>query len=1109
MRYDVFISYSHTGDELLSERVQAGLQRFAKPWWRRRALHVFRDRTGLSANPGLWSSIAEAIGDSRYFLMLASPEAATSPWVAREVAEWRAKRGSQGLLVLLTDGEIAWDDRTNEFDWDATTALAVSAFTGCFAEEPRHVDMRWARSEVQLDLTDGRFRDQIAELAAPVHGIGKDELAGADVRQHRRTLRHAFAAGVALLVLTLAAFATSAFAVNAASAARRSERRAIEQQQRADTEANLASIERADAEHQKQVADHNAEQAQTSALDAERERRSADSNALVAVHQKHLADLNAQQAQANAQQAQQNAAQAQANLTLAVTAQGEVAGKNEQLLTANGQLLTVNGQLSTVNGQLQSTDKRLRQTNDALTVQRDEASRQRDVALSEALAASAGNAFDAGRFDLGLLLSVEGSRISPSARTSGSLLSGLRLQPTLVGHLQGLAGAVEWVAFSPDGRLLAAAGMDGTVDVWDVQTRARVAQRRPAIPCDVGGVVTFSANSQLLASSTLCGGDIELWNPRTGAVLRLLHPINPVTTLHFDRTGTLLATGGVQATIWDVNTGEVVHTLSTSAPGTVCLQPTISPDDAVVACAGGESQFFGAPEDAVTMQFWSALTGLPLGPPSVAYPGDKHSLFSVTFSADSKVLTTVASGSGVRPIIQWDVTTGQPTGAPFGPLLANGDSAVGISPDFAQIVSENATDQSLSLRDAVTGLSSSAPLHIPLDPSFSQGAVAFSPDGRTLAAGGADGPVRLWQSNAPTRLAASTPISVATDDFVTLSPGGRIAEVTHSGSSMLVDIVSGRPLTHQPPFTSPTSGGYSAFSGDGRTFVWLDSDNKIRRWNVARGQLEGSAVREPADCSFLIAVAFDGQTAALACGFAGDVKVIDLDSGRTISDLHTNSFPVLNAAFSRDGQLLAVGGPNAQIWDVSSSSLLPNQPERGQGANPSNLAFSPDGRTLAAAGALGSPVVFWDVVTGQLRQASPQGFGAGSVSNAIVVFAPDGHTVATGAMDGAVRLWDVASAQPIGLPFTRLPIINGQVQGNSAAVWALAFTADGQSLISATIGDSNAGTTGPNEIVRWDLGLAAWRQQACAIANRNLTTAEWQQFVGPGIAYQRICDGLP
>jgi len=285
MSYDVFISYSHGGDDLLSERVQDALSKFAKPWYRRRALNVFRDRTALSANPGLWSSIADAIDSSRYFLFLASPDAAASVWCRREVEHWRATHGSDGLLVLLTDGEIVWDENTDDFDWAATTALGP-AFAGCFREEPFHVDMRWARAEVQLDLTDGRFRDQIADLAAPAHGMAKDELAGEDVRQHRRALRQAVAAGVALVVLTFAAIVTSVFAVNAAAAARRSAARARTEQHQADVEAGLQLIasKKAEAESKK---------ATKESVLAEQRRKDADEQRVLAVVRQHEAQLSA------------------------------------------------------------------------------------------------------------------------------------------------------------------------------------------------------------------------------------------------------------------------------------------------------------------------------------------------------------------------------------------------------------------------------------------------------------------------------------------------------------------------------------------------------------------------------------------------------------------------------------------------------------------------------------------------------------------------------------------------------------------------------------------------------------------------------------------------
>lgn len=83
--YDAFISYSHAADGQLAPALQAGLQSLGKPWYRRRALRVFRDKTSLSASPELWPSIEHALATSRYFVLLASPEAARSRWVDQEV----------------------------------------------------------------------------------------------------------------------------------------------------------------------------------------------------------------------------------------------------------------------------------------------------------------------------------------------------------------------------------------------------------------------------------------------------------------------------------------------------------------------------------------------------------------------------------------------------------------------------------------------------------------------------------------------------------------------------------------------------------------------------------------------------------------------------------------------------------------------------------------------------------------------------------------------------------------------------------------------------------------------------------------------------------------
>src|SRR5262249_21309747 len=124
--YDVFMSYSHAADGLLGPALQRGLRGFAKPWYQLNALRVFRDETSLSATPGLWSRIETALEDSRFFILLASPSAAQSHWVDREVAYWLEHKPLENLLIALTDGEIVWDEEADALDEQRTTALPPS-----------------------------------------------------------------------------------------------------------------------------------------------------------------------------------------------------------------------------------------------------------------------------------------------------------------------------------------------------------------------------------------------------------------------------------------------------------------------------------------------------------------------------------------------------------------------------------------------------------------------------------------------------------------------------------------------------------------------------------------------------------------------------------------------------------------------------------------------------------------------------------------------------------------------------------------------------------------------------------------------------------------------
>jgi hypothetical protein len=211
MQFKAFISYSHAADGKLAPALQAGLQQFGKAWYEIRSMRVFRDEAVLSANPALWSSIEQGLEASEYFLLVASPSAARSVWMGREVAWWLAHKRAEHILILLTEGEVVWDQRMNDFDWARTNALP-GQLAHQFTEEPLYVDLRWARGLDQLSVRHLRFRGAVLDIVATLTGRDKDELDGEDIRQHRRTMRLAWSGVISLCVLTLLSLGATWFA---------------------------------------------------------------------------------------------------------------------------------------------------------------------------------------------------------------------------------------------------------------------------------------------------------------------------------------------------------------------------------------------------------------------------------------------------------------------------------------------------------------------------------------------------------------------------------------------------------------------------------------------------------------------------------------------------------------------------------------------------------------------------------------------------------------------------------------------------------------------------------------------------------------------------------
>ncbi|QDY78378.1 TIR domain-containing protein [Streptomyces qinzhouensis] len=203
MKRDGFISYSHKRDIELAQALQRGLHQLARPWTRRPVLSVFRDTTSLSANHDLWSSILNELEQTRYFIYLASPEAAESRWVRKEIQFWLDNRPLDRFLIAVSSGQVAWDQEAGDFDWERTDALP-DLLRGRFTTEPLWVDLTRIREGSKYSLRQAEFRDAVGTLAAPLHGVGKDALDSEDIRQHRLSarLRRGAVSGLVVLLVT-------------------------------------------------------------------------------------------------------------------------------------------------------------------------------------------------------------------------------------------------------------------------------------------------------------------------------------------------------------------------------------------------------------------------------------------------------------------------------------------------------------------------------------------------------------------------------------------------------------------------------------------------------------------------------------------------------------------------------------------------------------------------------------------------------------------------------------------------------------------------------------------------------------------------------------------
>jgi WD40 repeat protein/DNA-binding SARP family transcriptional activator len=368
----------------------------------------------------------------------------------------------------------------------------------------------------------------------------------------------------------------------------------------------------------------------------------------------------------------------------------------------------------------------------------------------------------------------------------------------------------------------------------------------------------------------------------------------------------------------------------------------------------------------------------------------------------------------------------------------------------------------------------------------------FSPDGRTLYTSAQNGTVIAWDVSgtrtlerpfrfAPVAAPGPGPRRSASNvaEAVAVSPDSSLF-VTSPGPDR-VTVWRAAPQGVIRELHGPCGGVISlAWSHDGRFVAATGGSTTAVVWNVATGKV----VRLLRDSSGAAGVTFSPDSRILATASLGSptatasVRLFDLQTGRQIAEAPVQG-SLQDLDFSPNGKLLAATGlgDDIVIMDVERRSVVRTF------AHPvlkGAIRFSPDGKTIAT-GDLHGDIDFWDPLAGRQvgRTLGARNGWTGSVS-----FDRTGTELASTSPDGKIRLWDLASGKLIGSP---LP-------GGDGSGWGTFFP-DGKHVIS-TFADGTG--------VIWNVDPAAWAAQACTVAHRNLTRAEWRDFL-PQRSFRAVC----